>query len=314
MTNTAIPLVLMPTTITDAMLTSCSIAEPAAGETAWISAASYEIGDYRIRTTTHRTYKCAVAHTGRTTLPEDDPTYWYDDGPTIKWAAFDALTSTAAEYTGTLTFVLHPGFFTAVCVEAAYGSQIDAVIKDQTGGTTIKTYTASLVGPWHGVADFYWGAARYSTKHIITDILCYPNAELTITITGAPGSPASPVSVGAIRIGRFMPLLIGDWGGTEHGASVKPVNFDYVDVRRDGSWRVTPGRKATDIAFTAKVPQEDADYAIGVIQSIQGATFIVATTATGYLALSNYGIVKAALMTYEDATHVKLSIDQQGLT
>ena len=46
------PYILKPTPITDAMLASCTVAEPAAGETAWTSAGTYALGDNCIRTTT----------------------------------------------------------------------------------------------------------------------------------------------------------------------------------------------------------------------------------------------------------------------
>ena len=86
--------VLIPITITDAMFTACSVAEPAAGETAWVSAGTYAVGDKRIRTGVHKIFRCILAHTGRTALPEDDPSYWEDVDPTVKLAPFDTYVST----------------------------------------------------------------------------------------------------------------------------------------------------------------------------------------------------------------------------
>lgn len=310
MANEAIPLILMPITITEAMLTSSTIAEPAAGETAWVSGGSYTIGDRRIRATTHRTYKAITTHTGLTTPPEDDPTNWYDDGPTIKWAAFDALDSTESEATTSLTYVIEPGFANAVCIAGAAGETVTMTAKDATGGTVVKSYEAELVGPYYSLADWFWGPHRARTTHVVTDIPSYPDAEITVTITGATGAT---VRAGSIRVGNFVPLIISaDWGGTEYGARAKPVNFDYIDVKKDGSWKVVPGRKATDISITAVLPQEDADYAVGVIQSISGPTVIAGCTAAGYTSLVNFGIVKADL-SYEGPNHVRIQIDQPGL-
>ena len=60
------PWVLVPIDVDDAMLSSTTIAEPAATETAWVSGGTYAIGDKRIRTQTHRVYQSATAHTGVT--------------------------------------------------------------------------------------------------------------------------------------------------------------------------------------------------------------------------------------------------------
>jgi hypothetical protein len=65
--------IIQPITITAAMIgAGTTIAEPAVGETAWVSAGSYTAGDYVIRTATHRKYLCRETHTGRTAAPEDD--------------------------------------------------------------------------------------------------------------------------------------------------------------------------------------------------------------------------------------------------
>ena len=74
--------VLKPITITAGMIQAgTSIDEPAAGETAWTSVGTYTVGDLRIRSTTHKVYECVQASTGRTALPENDPAYWLEKGP-----------------------------------------------------------------------------------------------------------------------------------------------------------------------------------------------------------------------------------------
>lgn len=75
---------------------SSSVAEPAAGETVWVSGAIHTVGAIRIRTETHRRYECMVDITS-TTPPEDDPAHWRDAGPTNKWAMFDLASSLQTE-------------------------------------------------------------------------------------------------------------------------------------------------------------------------------------------------------------------------
>jgi hypothetical protein len=83
---------LVPKPITAARIAAgTTIAEPAAGETLWVSGGTYALGDKRIRVETHRVYEAVQASTGRTIAPELDGTYWKDMGPTLRWAPFDQL-------------------------------------------------------------------------------------------------------------------------------------------------------------------------------------------------------------------------------
>lgn len=102
---------LVPKPITAARIAAgTTIAEPAAGETLWVSGGTYALGDKRIRVETHRVYEAVQASTGRTIAPELDGTYWKDMGPTLRWAPFDQYINTPATATTTLTYVLKPGF------------------------------------------------------------------------------------------------------------------------------------------------------------------------------------------------------------
>ena len=109
--------ILVPITITDAMLSSSTIAEPAAGETAWNAATSYAVGDRCILTATHRVYENLIAGINATS-PELALTgatpRWLDYGPTNRWARFDGIVNTASTDTTTFTYVLTPGFFNCV--------------------------------------------------------------------------------------------------------------------------------------------------------------------------------------------------------
>lgn len=120
--------ILVPIPITDSMLLAgTTIAEPAPGETAWVSGATHVVDDLRIRATTHRVYACMQAHTGRAQLPENDPAFWKDKEPTQRFAPFDAYTTTAAKTTGSLTYVLQPGFFNALSFYGLVGASLTVI-------------------------------------------------------------------------------------------------------------------------------------------------------------------------------------------
>lgn len=301
--------VLVPTTITDAMLTSCTIAEPSASETAWVSAASYTLGDVVIRTTTHRKYEALITHTGVTTLPEDDEVNWLDIGPTARWAAFDGETSTASEGATPVTYVAEPGNFDAISFYGLEGSGIDVSVLDASGGTEVYSYTGDLQVLPLDWWDWFFGEIRQLTKLVLSDIPPYPTAEVTITITGS-----TTASVGMIAIGDYR-SLIGDytWGGPLHGASAEPKSFSQITTASDGTTRIRRGRSATDMRVRVVVPREAADYCLATLQDVLDVPCAcIASTAQGYEGLNVFGLLNGSLV-YDNNGHALLSLYQKGL-
>lgn len=155
----AVPKVLVPISVTGAMVTASSIAEPAAGETAWVSGAAYSVGDFRILVATHRVYKCALAHTGRTSAPNlaSEATFWQDYGPTLKYAAFDELTNTKSTATTSLSFtLLFTEFVSSVALFGVIASSIQVVVRAGAGGSIVYDSGArSLIYPGLGFWEYY---------------------------------------------------------------------------------------------------------------------------------------------------------------
>ena len=206
--------VLVPIKITDAMIAANPVAEPAAGETAWVSGGTYALGDRRIRSTTHRVYECVQAHSARTALPEADSAYWLDYGPTQKYAVFDELTSTQSTAVTTLTYVIKPGFFNAVALYGLDAATVDITVKDAPGGNVFFTQTHELSMPPLDWYDWAFGRIQPLDKLVVTGIVPYPEAELTITLSAAAGvtvkrrtAPSfhSATSVGPVVVSSSRP-------------------------------------------------------------------------------------------------------------
>lgn len=308
--TSAIPRVLVPLAITDAMLTSCTVAEPAAGETAWVSGGTYAVGDRRIRTTTHSVYECSAAHTGITTVPESDPTRWFRVGPTARWAALDNACSTQTTASTSLSFVFHIGFFNSVALYNLLGSTVDITVKDAPGGTVVYTQTDSLDGPYIDEYAWCWGPPRQKQKLVVSDLIPYPDAELTITISAGTGTT---VGVGMIAIGDLRPLIVDDWGGTEYGAEASPVDFSYIKTNEFGDTTIVKRRSATDMKITVVMPSENADYALASVQEVLAIPAAwIGTTAPGHDGLNVFGLGTATL-TYEGFAQSRMTINVKGL-
>jgi hypothetical protein len=282
--------ILSPITITESMLgAGTTVSEPAVGETAWVSGGSYAVDDVRIRTATHRAYRCAVAHSGSTTPPEQDATRWVDADPTARWAPFDIYTSTAATATTSMTFVINPGFFNAVALYGLVGASARILIKSSPGGATLYDQTYALYQGARGWYEYLFTPARSINKLLIKDLPISPTAELSVTITAASGQP---VAVGMIVVGDYRPLIGDDaeWGGTLKGATAEPITYSYIDTDKYGKTTIMRRHAATSMRANVILPLANADAALEKIQDVLDVPVAwVAVDVQGYDGLNVFG-------------------------
>ena len=301
--------ILIPTEITAAMFTSSTVAEPASTETTWVSAGTYVIGDKRIRTGTHREYRCILGHTGRTALPEDDTTYWEDYGPTVKWAPWDIYVSTPAVGASPLTHVVSPGFADSVSFYGLVGSSLTLTVKDGPGGATIDTRTESLYAESLGLYEYLFGPKFQKSKVIFTDIPIHPTAEFTATITGS-----GTMQLGMFNLGTYTSILGDDWGGPQYGASVEPMTYSRIRTDADtGRVSIRRGNAATGMRVSVVLPTEDANNALDIVQRVLDVPVSwVASSEQHYEGLNVFGLGSASL-TYETVGMTRLSITVKGM-
>lgn len=299
--------IINPIAITDALLTSSTLAEDSTS--AWVSG-TYAVGDYCHLVATHRVYKCASA--GSSTIsPELDPTRWVDTRPTNKWAPFDIYTSTAAATVTTMTYVVTPGYFNAIALYGLTGSQYTLTVKDEAGGATIYTRTGYLFADPIGWYEYLFGIARSTNKLVFTEIPPRPEAEITLTITAATGEA---VGLGMFAIGDYVSLAgEGEWGGALQGASAEPVTYSYIKTNSDGTTSIIRRHSATNLRVTVAMPRDEADAVLLAMQEVLDVPVAwVTTDVQGYAGLSTFGIGSGA-MRYDSFGIANFEITVKGL-
>jgi hypothetical protein len=305
--------ILSPTTITESMLgAATTVTEPAAGETAWASGGAYTVGDVRIRASTHRAYRCAVAHTGSAIPPEADAACWVDAGPTARWAPFDIYTSTAATATTSMSFVINPGFFNGLALYGLVGVTVRVLIKSAPGGTALLDKDFDLFQGPSGWYEYLFTPARIINKLLVKDLPISPTAELTITITAAVGQP---VAVGMIIVGDYRPLVGEDaeYGGTQYGVSVEPVTYSYISTDEYGDTKIIRRHKATGLRANVILPRANADAALEKIQDMLDIPVSwVAVDAQGFDGLNVFGL-GTAKVSYDGPNLANIDISVKGL-
>lgn len=230
--------VIKPITVTDASFINSTVAEPAAGETAWNAATAYALGARVIRTQTHRVYERLVAGT-TATAPELDVVNWADVGPTNRWAMFDEQVSTATSTTSPLTITLAPGYVNALALLGLVGSQAQITVTDGPGGATVYSKTISLdgtqIGNWY---EYFYEPYVQVAEVVLTDLVPLSTARLSVTITGT-----GTVACGYVCVGTSYEL-----GDVEYGVGLGIIDYSRKDtdefgvttfVRRDFSKRVS---------------------------------------------------------------------------
>lgn len=241
--------VIPPITITGALLTSSTAAEPAAGETAWVSGTTYAVGDRRIRTTTHRIYERLTAGAG-TTAPESDAINWLDVGPTNKWAMFDLYRNTATSQASPLTVVITPG--KRVDAIALMGVQADSVtISVSVSAVVVYTVTAGMTlhnsVSWSG---YFYGSFGYQPSFVRFDLPLFANAVITVTLTRASGNAVC----GALCLGRAV-----DLGTVLSQARSDGLNFSTITRDAFGNATLVPRRTVPKTDQTLMVPKAQVD-------------------------------------------------------
>lgn len=303
--------VLVPLAMTDAMLTSSTVAEPAAGETSWVSAGTYAVADLRIRTTTHMVYKCVQAHTGRTVLPEADSAYWLPVYATQKWAMFDAYASTQTTATTTLTVVLRPGITNAIALINVDAATATITLKDAPGGTVVDTRVIDLQDyplDWY---DWAFGVIKSRNKVVIDNLMIYTDPEITVTLSAGVGVP---VKCGLLALGDYRNLLDGaEFGGAQYGATASPTTFSYIKTDEYGNTVIKRRGSASDMAIQVVIPKSTSDAAFATLQGVLDVPAIwVASGLAGYGGLTVFGLASGS-MNYGNPTHDVLSINVKGM-
>ncbi len=256
--------VVKPIEVTDAKFTSSTIPEPDAsvGEIEW-SAGSYNTGDRRIKSSTHRVYE-VTADPSTTDDPEvgvlKDPPTWVDVAPTNKWAMFDAVNSTQSEETTQLIVEITNGqtvnSVAGFSIEGA--TAINVTVTDPTEGevynTDIDMVDNSAVADWY---YYFFAQIVQISQFALLDLPAYPAATIKITVDG-----------GDIKVGSFVLGNQLDLGIANYGTSVQLLDFSKKETDNFGNIVVTQGRTSKLVDFDVTIDKEKVNYVFGVLSSI----------------------------------------------
>lgn len=294
---------IVPAAITDAMLVSCTVAEPASGETAWNAATVYTVGQEAIRTTTHRKYKRIVAGT-TATPPENDTTNWLDIGATNRWAQFDRKVGTKTTAATSVTTVIKPGSAEGLALLDVVGTSVDVTVRETTGGTVVYTRSVDLdASIVTSVYDWMYGEYTQRLNVVLTDLPGqYPSGEITVTVNSTSGG-----AIGVLAAGRVQSL-----GATEYGAGAGIINWGKVTDDGFGNREWLEGDWANRVTLPIVANRSDMARLHRQLAKVRSTPCVYIGSALADLEpLVCYGVYRDLYITvpYYSACQMNLEID-----
>ncbi len=303
-------IILTPLSVTAGMIaagTTIAAVDATQGEAAWAAGTAYAVGQ-RVNHA-GAIWEAVAASTGAT--PGQAPDKWLRYGPSNRMAPFDDEFTTRAVATGSLTYVLRPGFFTGLALWGLQGDHLTINIYDAPGGAVVESYDADLYEQATGLYDLLFLPLRQRTKHYMQNLPLYPDAEVRITLSASGGAQ---VAIGLITVGHWDTLIgAGDFGGVEYGATAEVKSYSYIKRADDGT--VTRLRRggATNIDCSVVIDAAEANRAMDLLHQVQGRPIaFIASGLPRYDYLSGFGDLSGSA-TPQSYAHAILKLRIEGV-
>jgi hypothetical protein len=296
---------LRPITITEAMFTSSTVAEPAVttdpDPAAWNAGTAYVVGDRVHRTTTHKIYQRLVNGT-TATAPESDTTNWIEVGPTNKWKMFDQANESQTTKADSIVVVLTPGVFADTLVF----DNVDAVsIRVQVAGTSYDqtaTLRTRVLDNWW---DYFFETFIYKTYAVFTGLPMLLANVITITIT----KTGSTAKIGTCVLGRRKVI-----GGTSYGATAGIIDYSRKSTDQFGNTTVVERAYSKRTNVTLWVESGMVDEVHRLLAEYRATAVMWIGAGDLYGALVVYGYFRSFEIVIAYPNFSRCSLDLEGLT
>jgi len=296
-------IIISPITITDAMLTSASIAET--DYAAWSAATAYTVGQRVIRTTTatHSIYERLIAGT-TATAPESDTVNWVRVGPTNRWAAFDASAGTISSALASVSWTFSPGLVTSLALLEMNAATLSVVMRDGVGGTIVYSGTMTLAkSTSKSWSEYFFSDIVRRSSVVLDDLPPYSNGSITVTLTGS-----GTVSVGTVAVGKQYEV-----GATTYGASIGIVDYSVKSTDAFGVTTIAQRGYARKVTLPISVPTAGIDETARRLALVR-ATPCIYVGSPDYDSTIVYGLYRdwSIDMQYPNFSHCSITVE--GLT
>ena len=309
MSNTeSILTIVDPVSITDAMIVSTNV--PENDYLAWSSASTYGLGDRVILTSTHKIYESLqVTNTNHDPVTAFD--WWIEVSPTNRWKVFDLSNQSQTAYPANsppnITYTVALGQVVGVIgiLNLTGASAVTVTVDDPVYGVVYQKEIDFTQVPlqstwWHW---FFGTRTKSSNQVIVQDIPAYPNAEITVSITGN-----TSLAAGVILFGQANQFSLG----MKYGARLGIQDYSRKESNEFGDIVLIERAFAKRASFEVFIDNAEIDQLQNYLASIRakpvlwiGSTIYESTTIFGFY--KNFDI----LLSY--VNHSDCSLEIEGL-
>lgn len=298
--------IVRPVTVTPAMLTSSSVAEPAVGANAdpaeWNAVTNYATGALATRTATHRIYERLMPGGVDAAAPESDPTKWVEVQPTNRWRMFDKSVGSQSSMNDELVIVLTPGAVVdCVGLLNVEGSSVRVQVADSEYDET-KTLGRRDVDDW---LEYFTEPFAVRRDVVFQGLPIRSSNVITITVS-APGSVAK---IGECVLGHSRQL-----GGTRYGASVGILDFSVKSANELGYTELIERPYADTMNVDLLIDALRVDTVKQILSEYRAKPVLWIGAGDLYESLIVYGFMRQFEIVIAYAKHSLCSLEIEGLT
>ena len=298
--------IVRPVVVTPAMLTSCSVDEPATGADSdpaeWNPATNYAPEALATRSATHKIYERLAPGGIDAAAPESDATKWVEVQPTNRWRLFDKSVGSQGSGNEEIVIVLTPGqIVDTVGVLNADGSSVRVQVADSEFDET-KTLGVRVVDDW---LEYLTEPFAVKRNVVFQGLPLRSGNVITITIS-APGGVAR---VGEIVLGHSRAL-----GGTRYGASTGILDFSIKETNELGYTELIERPYADTMNVELLVDALRVDTVKQTLAQYRAKPVLWIGAGNLYESLIVYGFAREFEIVIAYAKHSLMSLEIEGLT
>ena len=299
--------VIKPTFITDSTFVSSTA--PESDYSAWNSGTSYAVGDYCIRTSTHRIYYCLVANTNKT--PESNLTgtlpYWLDAAPTNRWACFDSQNSTKTVLASPLTIVINPGIVNSMALMSISGT-LAHITQVKDGVTVYDRYVAldgTIIFDWY---SYFFEPFSSETPWTLVDVVLNDippyGGQITVTITGRT------ISLGSLIVGSIYSI-----GDVLYGASFGITSYSVKNTDAFGATTFVKRANSKHLSFPLLLDNSSLAYYYKLLSDLESVpcVWIGSIETSLHNVLTPLGFYKDFVVTIPYPFYSTCTLEIEGL-
>lgn len=250
-------LVIPPIEITDAVLTSNSVAETVS---LYDAGTTYAAGEEVRDDVTHSIYRSVIDNNMGNDLT--DPASWVRVGPTNPWAAFDyyrnTVTTDEEEIVWEFTMPKRVNSIAFLGIEGATSISIVGVANStEVYNKTFNLNSGEEVTGWW---SYFFAPFETASELFVTDLPPFRNLVLTVTVTG-PGT----VGVGTVSIGLSV-----DIGLAQYGAKISGMDFGYKTTDKFGEYEYIRGGFSLQNEYSLFIPNTILKKVLRTMEALRG--------------------------------------------